>query len=197
MPRVIVLDDLAQEGLDMLSAAPGIEYEVRTGLKDAALREALTQFDGAICRSGVKITSDALEGNRRLKAIVRAGVGTDNIDKPAATRWGIVVMNTPAGNTLSTAEHTIALMLALSRNIAPAYQSLVEGRWDRKKYMGAQVAGKTLGIVGLGRIGLAVASRAMAMEMKVLCFDPFLSREPNSASSRPPRLTRCCHASTT
>jgi D-3-phosphoglycerate dehydrogenase len=177
MPRVIVLDDLAQEGLDMLSAAPGIEYEVRTGLKDAALREALTQFDGAICRSGVKITSDALEGNRRLKAIVRAGVGTDNIDKPAATRWGIVVMNTPAGNTLSTAEHTIALMLALSRNIAPAYQSLVEGRWDRKKYMGAQVAGKTLGIVGLGRIGLAVASRAMAMEMKVLCFDPFLSRE--------------------
>jgi len=177
MPRVIVLDDLAQEGLDMLSAAPGIEYEVRTGLKDAALREALTQFDGAICRSGVKITADALEGNRRLKAIVRAGVGTDNIDKPAATRWGIVVMNTPAGNTLSTAEHTIALMLALSRNIAPAYQSLVEGRWDRKKYMGAQVAGKTLGIVGLGRIGLAVASRAMAMEMKVLCFDPFLSRE--------------------
>jgi D-3-phosphoglycerate dehydrogenase / 2-oxoglutarate reductase len=177
MPRVIVLDELAQEGLDMLSAAPGIEFEVRTGLKDAALREALTQFDGAICRSGVKITAEALEGNRRLKAIVRAGVGTDNIDKAAATRRGIVVMNTPAGNTLSTAEHTIALMLALSRNIAPAYQSLIQGRWDRGKYMGSQVAGKTLGIVGLGRIGLAVAKRAMALEMKVLCFDPFLTRE--------------------
>ncbi len=125
MPRVIVLDTLAQEGLDMLAAAPGIEYEVRTGFKGDALREALTQFDGAICRSGVQITADALEGNRRLKAIVRAGVGTDNIDKDAATRWGIVVMNTPGGNTLSTAEHTIALMLALSRNIAPAYQSLM------------------------------------------------------------------------
>lgn len=177
MPRVIVLDDLAQEGLDMLAAAPGIEYEVHTGLKDEALREALLQYDGAICRSGVKLTADVLEGNRRLKAIVRAGVGTDNIDKAAATRWGIVVMNTPAGNTLSTAEHTIALMLALSRNIAPAYQSLLEHKWDRKKYMGAQVAGKTLGVVGLGRVGLAVAKRAAALEMKVLGYDPFLSRE--------------------
>ena len=177
MPRVIVLDTLAQEGLDLLEAAPGIEYEVRTGLKGDALREALAEFDGAICRSGVKITADALEGNRRLKAIVRAGVGTDNIDKDAATRRGIVVMNTPGGNTLSTAEHTIALMLALSRNIAPAYQSLSEGKWDRNKYMGTQVAGKTLGIVGLGRIGLAVAKRAIALEMNVLGYDPFLSRD--------------------
>jgi D-3-phosphoglycerate dehydrogenase len=177
MPRVIVLDTLAQEGLDMLEAAPGIEYEVRTGLKGDALREALAQFDGAICRSGVKITAEALEGNRRLKGIVRAGVGTDNIDKAAATRSGIVVMNTPAGNTLSTAEHTIALMLALSRNIAPAYHSLLAGRWDRNKYMGTQVAGKTLGIVGLGRIGLAVAQRAKGLEMAVLGYDPFMSRD--------------------
>ena len=177
MPRVILLDKLAQEGLDMLAAAPGIEYEVRTGLKGDDLREALAQFDGAICRSGVKITADALEGNRRLKAIVRAGVGTDNIDRAAATRWGIVVMNTPAGNTLSTAEHAIALMLALSRNVAPAYQSLLEGRWDRSKYMGTQVAGKTLGIVGLGRIGLAVAKRAKGLEMNVLGYDPFMTRE--------------------
>jgi D-3-phosphoglycerate dehydrogenase len=175
MPRVIVLDTLAQEGLDMLARAPGIEFEVRTGLKGDALREALSQFDGAICRSGVQITADALQGNRRLKAIVRAGVGTDNIDKEAATRAGIVVMNTPGGNTLSTAEHTIALMLALSRNIAPAYESLVAGRWERNKYMGTQVAGKTLGVVGLGRIGLAVAKRALALEMKVLGYDPFLS----------------------
>ncbi len=177
MPSVVVLDTLAQEGLDLLAAAPGISYEVRIGLKGEALREALSQFDGAICRSGVKITAEALEGNRRLKAIVRAGVGTDNIDSAAATRAGVVVMNTPAGNTLSTAEHAITLMLALSRNVAPAYQGLLEGRWDRNKYMGAQVAGKTLGIVGLGRIGLAVARRALALEMKVLGYDPFLAED--------------------
>jgi D-3-phosphoglycerate dehydrogenase len=177
MPSVIVLDTLSQEGLDLLDAAPGITYEVRTGLKGDALRAALAQFDGAICRSGVKITAESLEGNRRLKAIVRAGVGTDNIDRAAATRAGIVVMNTPAGNTLSTAEHAITLMLALSRNIAPAFQGLREGRWDRNKYMGAQVAGKTLGVVGLGRIGLAVAQRALAFEMKVLGYDPFLAKE--------------------
>ena len=175
--RVVVLDDLAPEGLAQLDAAPGIEYEVRTGLQGEELREALTHFDGAICRSGVKLTADALEGNRRLRAIVRAGVGTDNIDKAAATRSGVVVMNTPAGNTLSTAEHTVALLLALSRNVAPAYQSLIDGRWDRKKYMGSQVAGKTLGIIGLGRIGLAVAKRAAALDMKIIGYDPFLSRD--------------------
>ena len=175
--RVIVLDPLAQEGLDLLAAAPDIEYEVRTKLSGDALREALAQFDGAIVRSGVKITADALEGNQRLKAIVRAGVGTDNIDKAAATRQGIVVMNTPTGNTVSTAEHTIAMMLALSRNIAPAYQSLIEGRWDRNQYMGTQLAGKSLGIVGLGRIGQAVASRAKALEMHLLGYDPFLSKD--------------------
>jgi D-3-phosphoglycerate dehydrogenase len=177
MPNVIVLDTLAQEGLDLLAAARGISYEVRTGLKEDALRAALAEFDGAICRSGVKITADALAGNRRLKTIVRAGVGVDNIDLKAATRLGIVVMNTPAGNTLSTAEHTFAMMLALSRNIAPACQSLFEHRWDRSKYMGAQLADKTLGVVGLGRIGLAVARRAKAFEMRVLGYDPFLSPE--------------------
>jgi D-3-phosphoglycerate dehydrogenase len=177
MHKVIVLDDLSQEGLDLLNAAPGIEYEVRTGLKGDDLRKALQEFDGAICRSGVKITAESLAGSRRLKAVVRAGVGTDNIDKAAATRAGVVVMNTPAGNTLSTAEHTITLMLAMSRNVAPAYQSLCEGRWDRKNYMGTQVAGKTLGVVGLGRIGLAVAQRALALEMKVMGFDPFMSKE--------------------
>jgi D-3-phosphoglycerate dehydrogenase len=177
MPKVIVLDSLAQEGLDLLAAAQGIEHEVRTGLKGDALRAALAEADGAICRSGVKITADVLEGNHRLKAIVRAGVGTDNIDSKAATRLGIVVMNTPAGNTLSTAEHTIALMLALSRNVAPAYQNLIEGKWDRNRYMGTQLADKTLGIVGLGRIGQAVGKRAKAMQMRVLGYDPFLTAE--------------------
>jgi len=175
MPRIIVLDNLSQDGLGLLESARNIEFEVRTGLQGEPLRNALLEFDGAICRSGVKITADALEGNRRLKAIARAGVGTDNIDLETATRLGIVVMNTPGGNTISTAEHTIALMLALSRNIYPAYGSLVEGRWDRKRYMGTQLAGKTLGIVGLGRVGQAVAVRARAMEMKVVGYDPFLS----------------------
>ena len=177
MPRVIILDTLAQEGLDLLDASDGFEYEVRTGLKGDALRDALSKFDGAICRSGVKITAESLAGNRRLKAIVRAGVGTDNIDKPAATRQGIVVMNTPAGNTLSTAEHTMALLLGLARNTAPAFQSLREGRWDRKLYMGTQLADKTLGVVGLGRIGQEVTHRAIAFGMRVIGFDPFLSSD--------------------
>ncbi|MEZ6110944.1 MAG: phosphoglycerate dehydrogenase [Pirellulaceae bacterium] len=175
--RVIVLDKIAQEGLDLLEAAEGIQYEVRTGLKGDDLKQALTEFDGAICRSGVKLTGDVLEGNRRLRAIVRAGVGTDNIDKTVATRQGIVVMNTPTGNTLSTAEHAFALMMALSRNIAPAYQSLVEGRWDRGAYMGTQLADKTLGVVGLGRIGQEVAKRALAFQMKVIGYDPFFPAE--------------------
>lgn len=177
MPRVIVLDDLSQEGLNLLKSAGDIEVEVRTGLKGDDLRKALLEADGAICRSGVKITADVLAGNRRLKAIARAGVGVDNIDLKAATRQGILVMNTPGGNTISTAEQAITLMMALSRNVHPAYQSLVEGRWDRKKFTGTQLAGKTLGIVGLGRIGQAVATRALAMEMHVLAYDPFLTAQ--------------------
>lgn len=175
--RIIVLDTIADEGLDLLKAESDFEYEIRTGLKGEDLRKALAEFDGAILRSGVKITPESLEGNRRLKAIVRAGVGTDNIDKTAATRLGIVVMNTPAGNTLSTAEHAFALMLAQSRAIAPAYQTLLEGKWDRKSFMGAQLADKTLGIVGMGRIGREVAIRALAFRMRVIAYDPFFTDE--------------------
>lgn len=174
--RVVVLDKIAPEGLQLLRDE-ALEHDVRTGLEGEELRAALAEFDGAICRSGVRITAAALQGNRRLKAIVRAGVGTDNIDKQAATRQGVVVMNTPSGNTTSTAEHTFTLLLALSRNVAPAYQSLIEGRWERSAHMGAQVADKTLGIVGMGRIGQEVARRAIAFEMKVLGCDPFLSDE--------------------
>jgi D-3-phosphoglycerate dehydrogenase len=177
MPSIIVLDTLSPDGLALLDAAKahGITYEVATGLSGDGLREALARHDGAICRSGVKITAAALAGNHRLRAIVRAGVGTDNIDKEAATRLGIVVMNTPAGNTLSTAEHAFALILGLSRNVAAADASLRAHKWDRNKFMGAQLAGKTLGIVGLGRIGQAVAERARAFDMRVLGYDPFLS----------------------
>jgi D-3-phosphoglycerate dehydrogenase len=180
--RIVILDPIAQEGLDMLTSAKGagVEYEVRTGLKGDALKQALTQFDGAICRSGVTIGATALEGNKRLRAIARAGVGTDNIDKEAATRLGIVVMNTPTGNTLSTAEHAFTLMLALSRRVAEAYSTLCQGKWDRKSFMGTQLADKTLGIVGLGRIGQEVAKRALAFQMRVLGYDPFLSAEQAS-----------------
>ena len=179
MPSIIVLDKLSPDGLALLDAAGrlGISYEVKTGLSGQELKEALASHDGAICRSGVKITADVLAGNHRLRAIVRAGVGTDNIDKQAATRQGIVVMNTPAGNTVSTAEHAFTLLLALSRNVAPADASLREKRWDRSKYMGVQLAGKTLGIVGMGRIGQAVASRARAFDMRVVVYDPFLAAE--------------------
>ena len=175
--RVIVLDDLAAEGLAKLDADPNIQYDIRTKLAGEELREALTEYDGAVCRSGVKITAESLEGNTRLKAIVRAGVGTDNIDKVAAARLGIVVMNTPAGNTVSTAEHTMALLLGLSRKVAPAHASLKAGAWDRKKFKGSQVFGKKLGVVGLGRIGQEVSSRAAAFGMEVIGFDPFLSKE--------------------
>ena len=179
MPSIIVLDTLSPDGLALLEAAraQGIGHEIATGLSGDALREALARHDGAICRSGVKITADSLAGNTKLKAIVRAGVGTDNIDKEAATRLGIVVMNTPAGNTVSTAEHAFTLLLALSRNVAAADASLRAHRWDRNKFMGVQVAGKVLGIVGLGRIGQAVAARARAFDMRVLGYDPFLSTE--------------------
>ena len=174
MPKILVLDELSQDGLNLLEAAGNLDVEVRIGLKGEDLHKALLEADGAICRSGVKITAESLQGNTRLRAIARAGVGVDNIDTKAATRQGIVVMNTPGGNTLSTAEHTIALMLAMSRNIAPANQSLVEGRWDRKKFMGVQLAGKVLGVIGLGRVGQAVATRARGLEMRILGYDPFL-----------------------
>ena len=153
---------------------------VKIGLDGDQLKETLHEYDGAICRSGVKITSESLEGNRRMKAIVRAGVGTDNIDGTELARQGIVVMNTPTGNTVSTAEHAFTLILALSRHVSAAHKNLTEGRWDRNTYMGVQLAGKTLGVVGLGRIGQEVAARAKAFQMKVIGHDPFISAEQAS-----------------
>lgn len=177
MPKIIVLDNIAPEGLDLLEQSEHIEFSVATGLKGEELKAVLLEADGAICRSGVTLSEEVLKDNTRLKVIVRAGVGTDNIDKPAATRQGIIVMNTPTGNTFSTAEHAMTLMLALSRNVAPAFQSLREGRWERKAYLGSQLSGKILGVVGLGRIGQEVAKRAQAFQMSILGFDPFLTAE--------------------
>ncbi len=177
MYRVLITDNLSAAGLKLLEDHPEIQVDVRSGLSPAEVREALKEADGIIIRSGTTLTPELLEGQQRLKVIVRAGVGVDNIDLPAATRAGIVVMNTPAGNTTSTAEHTIAMLMALSRNIGPASQSMREGKWDRKLYTGTQLSGKTIGVVGLGRIGLAVAKRCRGMEMTVVGFDPFLSEE--------------------
>lgn len=179
MYRVLITDPLSPAGLEILQQTPGIEIDNRGGQKMSAeeLRAALAEADGVIVRSGYKLTPDILKDQKRLKAVVRAGVGVDNIDLPSATREGIVVMNTPAGNTISTAEHTVAMMMALSRNIAPACAALKGGKWDRKSFTGTQLAGKTLGVVGLGRIGLSVARRALGLEMKVVGYDPFLSAD--------------------
>jgi D-3-phosphoglycerate dehydrogenase / 2-oxoglutarate reductase len=179
MYRVLVTDNLSKAGLKILQETPGIEIDDRGSQKmtPEQLRAAVAEADGVIVRSGYKLTADVLKDQKRVKVIVRAGVGVDNIDLAAATREGIVVMNTPAGNTISTAEHTLALLMAMARNVAPACATLKAGKWDRKSFTGTQLAGKTLGVVGLGRIGLSVARRAVALEMKVLGYDPFLSAE--------------------
>lgn len=177
MKRVLVCDSLATEGLQLLRGMPGIEVVVRTQWTRDELRAALATADGAIVRSGTQLTADVLDQPGRLRAVVRAGTGVDNIDVAVATRRGVVVMNTPGGNTTSTAEHTIAMLLALSRNIAPAAESLRAGRWERGRFTGTQLAGKALGVIGLGRVGLEVAKRAVALEMRVLAFDPFMSPE--------------------
>src|SRR5262245_7548874 len=174
MPRVLISDKLEAPGLDVLRQA-GIELDERCGLTGDALKEAVRAADGMIVRSDTRVTAELLEDPGQLRAIVRAGVGVDNIDVAAATRKGIVVMNTPGGNTISTAEHTITLMMALARLIAAADSSLHQGKWERSRFTGTQLAGKTIGVVGLGRIGREVARRAAGMDMKVVGFDPFLS----------------------
>jgi D-3-phosphoglycerate dehydrogenase len=174
---VLITDGLHAAGMNVLKQADAIEPVVMPDLSPEQLREELHNVDGIIIRSKTKLTPEILEGQSRLKVIVRAGVGVDNINLDAATQAGILVMNTPTGNTISTAEHAVAMMMALSRNIAPASASMRAGRWDRKLFQGTQLSGKTLAIIGLGRIGLSVASRAKALEMKVLGYDPFLSEE--------------------
>src|SRR3954471_4229622 len=174
--RILVADKLADEGLDYLKTA-GIDFDVKVGLKEEELAQTVGAYDALIVRSGAKVTAKVLEKPGQLKAIARAGVGVDNIDLPAATANGILVLNTAEASTLSTAEHALALMMALARKIPQAHAHVKSGQWKRNQYQGTQLAGKTLGVVGLGRIGRTVASRALAMEMKVLGFDPFFSGE--------------------
>lgn len=174
MPRILVLDNLSDEGVTLFREA-GIDVDVKPPQKPEELAAIINEYDGLVVRSATKVTAEALAPSTRLRVIGRAGVGTDNIDKTAATKKGIVVMNTPGGNTISTCEHAFALMLALCRNIPLAHVSMQEGRWDRKKFTGAELCGKTLGIIGVGRIGGALAKRAKAFEMRVLAYDPILS----------------------
>ena len=174
MPRVLIADKLEAAGIELLTAA-GLEVDNRPGLKGDDLRAALQAADAVICRSQPKITAELLENPGKLRAIARAGVGVDNIDVPAATRKGVVVMNTPGGNTVSAAEHTIALMLAIARKLPSADATMKAGGWDRNKFVGVQVAGKTLGVVGLGRIGREVARRAVGLDMTVIALDPFVT----------------------
>lgn len=174
MPRVLVLDGLSEEGVEVFRSG-GCDVDVKPPQKPAELAAILGDYDGLVVRSATKVTAESLRGASRLKVIGRAGVGTDNIDKETATQMGIVVMNTPGGNTISTCEHTFALLFALCRNVPSAHVSMQAGRWDRKKYMGTELCGKTLGIVGVGRIGGAVAKRAQAFEMKIIAFDPLLT----------------------
>src|SRR4051795_410302 len=177
--KIFVGDKLAEEGLEILKQS-GMEYDVRIGLKEDELAAAVQDYDALIARANPKVTAKVLANPGKLRAIARAGVGVDNIDLPAATAKGILVLNTAEASTLSTAEHALALMLSLARKIPQAHGALNSGQLEWKKrsaYQGTQLAGKTLGVVGLGRIGRTVATRALAMDMKVLGFDPYFSGE--------------------
>jgi len=175
--RVLVADAISEAGVELLRSTPGFEVTVKTGMKPDELRKVIGDYEGLIIRSATKVTADVLAEPGRLKVIGRAGTGVDNIDLDAASAAGVVVMNTPGGNSVAAAELTMAHLLALSRNVAQANRELREGRWERKKYMGREVAGKVLGIVGLGRIGREVARSAQGMRMEVLGYDPYVSAE--------------------
>ena len=174
--NILVADDVSDSGLQPLRDA-GFVVEKKTGLASEALREALACSEGLVVRSETKVTAELMEAAPKLRVIGRAGVGVDNIDVAAATGRGIVVMNAPDGNTITTAEHTIALLVSLARNVPQANSSVKAAKWDRKRFIGAELQGKTLGIIGLGRIGRAVAARARAFGMKIVAHDPFVAPE--------------------
>jgi D-3-phosphoglycerate dehydrogenase len=172
--HVLVPDNVDQKAIDILKNTDGITVTAPGKMERADLLNSIGDADAIIIRSGVQADAELLNKASNLKAIARAGVGVDNVDLATATANNVVVMNTPGGNTISTAEHTFGLMIALSRHIPQGHQSLVEGRWDRKKFVGVELKGKTLGIIGLGRIGQAIATRAQAFDMTVVAYDPYL-----------------------
>ena len=175
MSKVLVSDPIDQAGIDILSQVATVD--VKTGLPPEQLVQIIPEYDALMIRSGTRVTKEIIEAGTQLKIIGRAGVGVDNVDVPAATRQGIVVVNSPEGNTIAAAEHALAMMLSLSRYIPDANQSVKRGEWDRKSFIGAEVYKKTLGVIGLGKIGSHVANVAKAMGMKLLAYDPFISTE--------------------
>lgn len=175
MPKVLVSDPIDKAGLDILSQVA--QVDVRTGLPEDELVQIIGEYDALMIRSGTRVTARVIEAGQSLKIVGRAGVGVDNVDVPAATRQGVVVVNSPEGNTIAAAEHALAMMLSMSRYIPAANESTKAGNWDRKNFTGVEVYKKTLGVLGLGKIGSHVASCAKAMGMKLLAYDPFISKE--------------------
>ncbi|NWJ44611.1 MAG: phosphoglycerate dehydrogenase [Chloroflexi bacterium] len=175
MFKVLVSDPIAKEGIARLQTEAGnIQVDVKTGLPKEELLKIISQYDGLIVRSETKVTAEVLKAATRLKVVARAGVGIDNVDVEIATERGVIVVNTPGGNTIAAAELAFTLMLAISRKLALANNTLKGGKWERKQFVGVELMGKTLGIVGLGRIGTEIARRAIAFGMKPLSFDPFV-----------------------
>ena len=175
--KVLISDSLSKEAVEILQKEKEFSVDVNTKLTPEELKKVIKEYDALVVRSSTKVTKDLIDAADKMKIIGRAGVGLDNVDVGAASKKGIIVVNTPAGNTISTAEHAFTMMLALSRNIAQADLSMKKGEWERKKFMGHEVYGKTLGIIGLGRIGTEVAKRALVFGMKVLAYDPYLSMD--------------------
>ncbi len=174
-PKVLVADPIAQRGIDELANGGSLDVTVKLGLKPEELLEIIGEFDALVVRSETKATAKVIEAATKLKVIGRAGVGVDNVDVDAATKRGVIVMNTPGGNTISTAEHAFSLMVSTARNIPQADASVKSGKWDRKTFVGVELYSKTLAILGMGRIGTEIARRAIAFGMRVLAYDPYLS----------------------
>src|SRR5512136_2115601 len=175
--KVLVSDTLAEEGIQIFRNAPGIEVDVNTNLTPDELKGIIGEYDGLAIRSATKVTKEIIEKADNLKVVGRAGIGVDNVDVNAASKRGIVVMNTPGGNTVTTGEHAIAMMLSLARKIPQATASMKAGKWEKSRFMGNEYCNKTLGIIGIGRIGTVVADRAKGLKMNVMAYDPFISPE--------------------
>ncbi|MPZ24219.1 MAG: phosphoglycerate dehydrogenase [Dehalococcoidia bacterium] len=175
MSRILVSDPIAEDGIELLRGHGSVD--VRTGLSPSELIEIIGDYDALIVRSETRVSAEVIDAGRSLKVIARAGVGVDNIDLNAATSRGVIVVNAPTGNTISAAEHTVALMLALARHIASADAVMKAGGWDRKRFVGTELRGKTLGVLGLGQVGSEVARRAAAFDMRVTGYDPFITAE--------------------
>lgn len=177
MMKVLVSDNLGEIGIQMFKDEEGIDVDVKTGLSPSDLEAVIHDYDALVIRSATKVTEDIIKAAKKLKVVGRAGIGLDNVDIPNATAHGVVVMNTPTGNVITTAEHTIAMMLALTRNIPVGTKTLKEGQWEKKKLQGREIFNKVLGVIGFGKIGSIVADRARGLKMKVIIHDPFVTPE--------------------